>query len=53
MKITSLQLHSQASHLIMSSRYNNEWMIVDYSKFTPGQKPNAGDGLLYVLEQIP
>ncbi|KAL5017012.1 hypothetical protein ScPMuIL_006601 [Solemya velum] len=34
-----------------SGTYNNEWMIVDYKQFKPGQPPK--EGLLYVLEQIP
>ena len=35
----------------MMHRYNNQWMAVDYNKFTPGQTPQ--DGLLVILEQIP
>ncbi|KAK8765066.1 hypothetical protein V5799_032324, partial [Amblyomma americanum] len=31
--------------------YNNQWMVVDYKKFVPGQP--LPDGLLYVLEQLP
>lgn len=37
------------NHFVAS--YNNEWMIVDYNKFTPGMPLN--NGLLTVLDQIP
>lgn len=35
----------------LRSRYNNQWMVVDYKKFTPG-KP-VQPGTLTVLEEIP
>ncbi|XP_064620556.1 putative phospholipase B-like 2 [Lineus longissimus] len=34
-----------------SGTYNNQWMIVDYKKFTPGNA--SSQDLLWVLEQIP
>jgi len=35
----------------LSTRYNNEWMVVDYTKFKAGKK--LGSGVLWVLDQIP
>ena len=35
-----------------SGTYNNQWMIVDYKKFTPFS-PTLSDGLLTVAEQMP
>lgn len=34
-----------------SGTYNNEWQIIDMTKFTPGQPPNSG--LLTIVEEIP
>jgi hypothetical protein len=42
-----------------SGTYNNQYMIVDFSKFTPAsraapnQEPILADGFLWVLEQLP
>lgn len=35
-----------------SGTYNNEWMVVDYNKFTPGEA-TLQDGLLWISEQLP
>lgn len=35
-----------------SGTYNNEWMVLDYKKYTPGDA-TLQDDLLWVLEQLP
>ncbi len=35
----------------LPSRYNNQWMVVDYKLFTPNQP--IQDNTLWILEQIP
>ena len=36
-----------------SGTYNNQWMIIDYKKFKPGQSLKGVKGLLWILEQLP
>lgn len=38
-------------NFFLSFSYNNQWMVVDYKRFKPGQP--LQDGLLWVLEQLP
>lgn len=40
----------ESTHFIF--RYNNQFMVLDYKKFSPG-KPLPKAGLFWVLEQIP
>ncbi|CAH1802558.1 unnamed protein product [Owenia fusiformis] len=49
---TSGKSWSQIFSKYNSGTYNNQWMVLDYSKFTRGQ-PLPDTGLLYVLEQLP
>jgi len=42
---------SQIFTMYNSGTYNNQWMVVDYKQYTPGQPLNPG--LLWVAEQIP
>ncbi|XP_067135392.1 putative phospholipase B-like 2 [Centruroides vittatus] len=37
--------------LFNSGTYNNQWMLVDYKKFVPNNKPESE--LLWILEQLP
>jgi hypothetical protein len=39
--------------LYHSGTYVNQWLVIDYAKFTPGVAPAAGSGLLTVLEEMP
>ncbi|XP_013380031.1 putative phospholipase B-like 2 isoform X2 [Lingula anatina] len=48
---TSIDTWAQIFSRYNSGTYNNQWMIVDYTKFKPGQTPSAG--LFGVVEQIP
>jgi hypothetical protein len=36
-----------------SGTYNNMWLVVDYKRFEPYASVVAGDGLLWVAEQMP
>uniref|UniRef100_H2Y3Z0 Phospholipase B-like n=1 Tax=Ciona savignyi TaxID=51511 RepID=H2Y3Z0_CIOSA len=38
---------------VFSQHNSGNWMILDYNRFHPGVKPEAGSGLLYLLEQMP
>lgn len=36
-----------------SGTYNNEYVVVDMNKFTPGKKPETNSGLVWMIEQLP
>ncbi|CAK0853792.1 unnamed protein product [Prorocentrum cordatum] len=36
-----------------SGTCNNQWIIVDYKRFRPGERPKSGDGLLWIAEAFP
>lgn len=50
---TDGQSWAQAFSRENSGTYNNEFMIVDYNKFTPASSSSLPSGLLTVLEQLP
>lgn len=51
---TSGRIWSKIFALYNSGTYNNQWMVVDYTKFKKGTLPqNLPDNVLWVLEQIP
>ena len=39
-------------NILIIIRYNNQWMIVDYNLFQPGEALPSSD-LLWILEQLP
>lgn len=46
------KLNRTSSTNILSGTYNNQWTVVDYKLFTPGQElPNTD--VLWILEQVP
>lgn len=42
----------RVNETVSLGRYNNQWMVVDYKLFVPGQEYSK-QGLFTVLEQIP
>ena len=47
----SIASHCPPSALLTIIQYNNQWMIIDYSLFTP--LAPLPDGTLWIIEQIP
>lgn len=51
---TSGRMWTQLFSKYNSGTYNNQWMVVDYTRLVPeGSAGQSKSGLLYVLEQLP
>ncbi|XP_034251740.1 putative phospholipase B-like 2 [Thrips palmi] len=50
---TSGRMWTQLFSKYNSGTYNNQWMVVDYTRLVPQSEGQSKSGLLYVLEQLP